>query len=76
MFSDKTKELIEETKSKLLSAPIDTAADAVAYQSEASDLPEDVRAKLRDFADRLQPAVKTLEEVEQDFLEIFPWVEP
>jgi hypothetical protein len=64
-------ELIEKTKHKLLFAPIDCAAEALTRLADAGGLEKDVAEKARGFAARLQPAVETLKEVEQDFLRLF-----
>jgi hypothetical protein len=70
-YNDKTKNLLEEMKSDFLNRPLDTVVEQLDYFSGRDDLPEDVRLKLKDFADKLRPGVATLVKVEHQFLDLF-----
>jgi hypothetical protein len=70
-FSAATQEQLEEAEHKLLSSPLDLVIEALRDLSTNDEMPEGLGKKLGELADRLDPALATLNEVEQDFLEIF-----
>jgi hypothetical protein len=70
-FSAETQKQLEEAEYKLRSGPLDLVIEDLRHLSKNDEMPDDLVRKLRELADQLDPALGTLDEVEQEFLDIF-----
>lgn len=70
-FSAETQKQLEEAKYKLLSGPLDLVIEDLRSVAENDEMPGELAKKLRELADELDPALGSLNEVEQEFLDIF-----
>ena len=70
-FSAETQKQLEEAEYKLRSGPLDLVIKDLRSLSKNDEMPNELVKKLQELAERLDPALGTLDEVEQEFLDIF-----
>jgi hypothetical protein len=70
-FSVETQKQLEEAEYKLRSGPLDLVIEDLRRLSTNDEMPDELVKKLRELADELDPALGTLNEVEEEFLDIF-----